>query len=198
MNISPIKNEENIKAYGRLFIDELNFKGLAMINSSSLSLFATGKTTGVIVQCGECRTYTVPIYEGFPLYHALNKARVGGRDITDIFRAGVEENKIAIRGGDIHTLRQIKEKTCSVPIEFDYNYYLDENNQDIIKKETQLFKLPDETIVSIPRKTRVLASELLFNPKVWENTKNELGLIDLITGSIKKTEMIDKNFKEHL
>ena len=41
VNISPIKNEENIKAYGRLFIDELNFKGLAMINSSSLSLFAT-------------------------------------------------------------------------------------------------------------------------------------------------------------
>ena len=140
VNISPIKNEENIKAYGRLFIDELNFKGLAMINSSSLSLFATGKTTGVIVQCGECRTYTVPIYEGFPLYHALNKARVGGRDITDIFRKGVEESKIAIRGGDIHTLRQIKEKTCSVPVEFDYNYYLDENNQDIIKKETQLFK----------------------------------------------------------
>ena len=140
----------------------------------------------------------MPIYEGFPLYHALNKARVGGRDITDIFRAGVEENKIAIKGGDIHTLRQIIEKTCSVPIEFDYNYYLDENNQDIIKKETQLFKLPDETIVSISRKTRVLASELLFNPKVWENTKNELGLIDLITGSIKKTEMFDKNFKESL
>ena len=198
VNISPIKNEENIKAYGRLFIDELNFKGLAMINSSSLSLFATGKTTGVIVQCGECRTYTVPIYEGFPLYHALNKARVGGRDITDIFRAGVEENKIAIKGGDIHTLRQIIEKTCSVPIEFDYNYYLDENNQDIIKKETQLFKLPDETIVSISRKTRVLASELLFKPKVWENTGDELDLIDLITGSIKKTEMIDKNFKESL
>ena len=41
----------------------------------------------------------MPIYDGFPLYHALNKARVGGRDITDIFRAGVEENKIAIKGG---------------------------------------------------------------------------------------------------
>jgi actin-related protein len=198
VNISPIKNEENIKAYGRLFIDELNFKGLAMINSSSLSLFATGKTTGVIVQCGECRTYTVPIYEGFPLYHALNKARVGGRDITDIFRAGVEENKIAIRGGDIHTLRQIKEKTCSVPIEFDYNYYLDENNQDIIKKETQLFKLPDEKIVSIPRRTRIIASELLFTPEVFEEKKNENGIINLITGSIKKTEMIDKKFKENL
>ena len=119
VNISPIKNEDNIRAYGRLFIEDLGFKGLAMINSSSLSLFATGKTTGVIVQCGEKRTYTVPIYEGFPLYHALNKARVGGRDITDIFKAGIIENQIAIRPGDIHTLRQVKEKTCSVPVDFD-------------------------------------------------------------------------------
>ena len=176
VNISPIKNEDNIRTYGRLFIEELGFKGLAMINSSSLSLFATGKTTGVIVQCGECRTYTVPIYEGFPLYHALNKARVGGRDITDIFRAGIEENKIGIRSGDIHTLRQVKEKTCCVPVKHDYNYYLDENNEDIIKKETQL----------------------LFNPTVWEKTSSELGLIELIAGSIKKTEMIDKAFKESL
>ena len=198
VNISPIKNEENIRAYGRLFIEELNFKGLAMINSSSLSLYATGKTTGVVVQCGECRTYTVPIYEGFPLYHALNKARVGGRDITDIFRAGIEENKIKIRSGDIHTLRQVKEKTCSVPVLFDYEHYLDENNEDIIKQETQLFKLPDETIVSIPRKSRILASELLFNPSIWEKTNTEYGLINLIAGSIKKTENIDRAFKESL
>ena len=198
VNISPIKNEDNIRAYGRLFIEDLGFKGLAMINSSSLSLFATGKTTGVIVQCGEKRTYTVPIYEGFPLYHALNKARVGGRDITDIFKAGIIENQIAIRGGDIHTLRQVKEKTCCVPVENDYKFYLDENNNDIIKEETKLFKLPDETIVTIPRKARILASELLFDPTVWDNTKSEFGLIKLIAGSIKKTEMIDKIFKESL
>ena len=200
VNISPIKNEENIRTYGRLFIEEMGFKALAMINSSSLSLFATGKTTGLVVQCGERRTYTVPIYEGFPLYHALNKARVGGRDITDIFRAGILENGIGIRSGDIHTLRQVKEKTCCVPYEHDYNYYLDEsrNDIDIIKQETRLFKLPDETIVSIPKKTRILASELLFTPTVWEKTNTEPGLIDLIAGSVKKTESIDKALKESL
>ena len=198
VNISPIKNDENIRTYGRLFIEELGFKGLAMINSSSLSLYATGRTTGVVVQCGECRTYTVPIYEGFPMYHALNKARIGGRDITEIFRAGIAEENINIRGGDIRTLRQVKEKTCCVPVENDYNFYLDENHEDIIKKETQLFKLPDEQIVSIPRKTRVIASELLFTPSVYEPKSSEMGLIDLIVGSIKKTEMIDKKFKESL
>jgi len=198
VNISPIKNEENIRTYGRLFIEELGFKALAMINSSSLSLYATGRTSGLVVQCGETRTYTVPIYEGFPLYHALNKTKIGGRDLTEIFRRGILENKIDIKEGDIHTLRQVKEKTCCVPVEHNYSYYLDEGNEDIIKKETQLFKLPDENIVSIPRATRIIASELLFTPSVFEDKKNENGIINLITGSIKKTEMIDKKFKQNL
>ena len=52
VNISPIKNEENIRIYGRVFIDELGFKAMAMINSSSLSLYSTGRTSGLVVQCG--------------------------------------------------------------------------------------------------------------------------------------------------
>ena len=171
VNISPIKNEENIRRYGRLFIEELGFKALAMINSSSLSLYATGRTSGLVVQCGETRTYTVPIYEGFPLYHALNKTKIGGRDLTEIFKRGILENQIDIKEGDIHTLRQVKEKTCCVPVEQNYGYYMDESNEDIIKKETQLFKLPDETIVSIPRRTRIIASELLFTPSVFDEKK---------------------------
>ena len=198
VNISPIKNEENIRTYGRLFIEELGFKALAMINSSSLSLYATGRTTGLVVQCGETRTYTVPIYEGFPLYHSLNKAKIGGRDLTEIFRRGILENNIDIKEGDIHTLRQVKEKTCCVPVEQNYSYYMDESNADIIKKETQLFKLPDENIVSIPRRTRIIASELLFTPSICEEKKNENGLINLIIGSINKTEMIDKKLKQNL
>jgi actin-related protein len=197
VNISPIKNDENIRTYGRLFIEELGFKGLAMINSSSLSLYATGRTTGLVVQCGETRTYTVPIYEGFPLYHALNKTKIGGRDLTEIFRRGILENKIDIKEGDINTLRQVKEKTCSVPVNQNYGYYMD-NEEDIIKKETRLFKLPDEKIVEIPKRTRIIASELLFTPSVFEDKKNEQGLISLLTGSIKKTESIDKKFKESL
>ena len=106
------------------------------------------------------------------------------------------EEKIDIKEGDIHILRQVKEKTCCVPVEQNYKFYMDENNEDIINKETQLFKLPDENIVSIPRKTRIIASELLFTPSVFEEKKNEQGLINLIPRSIIKTEMIDKKFKD--
>ena len=71
-------------------------------------------------------------------------------------------DNINIRPEDIFTLREIKEKTCSVPFENSYDYYLDEKNEDIISKAKMLYKLPDETIISIPRNHRIIASELLF------------------------------------
>ena len=48
VNMSPIRNDENIKTFGRLFIEELGFKANAIINSSSLELYATGKTSELI------------------------------------------------------------------------------------------------------------------------------------------------------
>ena len=162
VNVSPIKNRDNIDIYGKIFIEELGFKAMAIINSSSLSLFSTGRTSGLVIECGETRTYTVPIYEGFPLYHALSKNKLGGRDLTNVFKEGVVADNINIRPEDIFTLREIKEKTCSVPFENPYEYYLDENNEDIISKAKMLYKLPDETIITIPRSHRIIASELLF------------------------------------
>ncbi len=48
VNMSPVRNDENIKTFGRLFIEELGFKANAIINSSSLELYATGKTSELI------------------------------------------------------------------------------------------------------------------------------------------------------
>jgi actin-related protein len=196
VNMSPIRNDENIRTFGRLFIEELGFKAIAIINSSSLELYATGRTSGLVVECGETRTYTVPIFEGFPLYHALSKNKLGGRDLTEIFKEGIIENNLNIKSDDIFTLRNIKEKTCCVPVENDYKFYLDENNKDIIPQEKVLYKLPDETIITIPRKSRILASELLFNPSCVQ--KEDIGLKNLIINSIKKSEIINESFKEIL
>ena len=196
VNISPIKNEENIRIYGRLFIEDLGFRALAMINSSSLSLYSTGRTSGLVVQCGEMRTYTVPIFEGFPLYHALSKNKLGGKDLTDIYRKGIIEANLNVREEDIQTLRNIKERTSCVPFIYPYDYYLDENFQDIILEEIRLYKLPDDTIIDIPRKYRLLASEMLFNPKIVD--REDLGLRDLIVHSVRKSEIVNENLKETL
>ena len=60
---SPIKNHDNIKNLAIMIFEELQFKSFSLINSSSLSLFSTGRTSGIVLECGETKTFTVPIFE---------------------------------------------------------------------------------------------------------------------------------------
>jgi len=176
VNISPIRNSENIIRLSKMFIEDMNFKALAIVNSASLSLFSTGRTSGLVVECGESRSYVVPVYEGFPLYHAMNKNRIGGKDLTKVIIDGIIDSGVNMRSDDLINLRKIKEKVLSVPYTKRFEDYIN-SEEDIIPPERRLYKIIDEeippekklyklpdnqTIIDINKVSRLTASELLF------------------------------------
>jgi actin-related protein len=57
-------------------------QSFALINTAVLSLFSTGKTCGLVAECGEGQSYTVPIFEGYALPHAKGHSAIAGQDIT--------------------------------------------------------------------------------------------------------------------
>jgi hypothetical protein len=194
LNTSPIKNNENIIKIGRMFLEDLACKGVAMMNSCSMALFSTGRTSGVVVDCGEKRSYTVPIFEGYPIYHALNKNKIGGKHLTDVIAEGIQEAGIPIEQDDINTIRRIKDKMLAVPYARDMSYYLNTEDVDIIDEARSLYKLPDKNIINLPKRSRLYAAEMLFNPMIMGFS--DKGLVSLLADSIRKTVLDNEDMKK--
>jgi actin-related protein len=52
------------RSLANLLFDTFRVPSICIANSSVLSIFATGRTTGTVVQCGGGSTSSVPVFEG--------------------------------------------------------------------------------------------------------------------------------------
>ena len=77
--LNPFSNREKA---GELFFEKFNVPALYVALQAIVSLYASGRTTGVVLDCGDGVTHSVPVYEGLAIKNGINRIDIAGRDIT--------------------------------------------------------------------------------------------------------------------
>lgn len=142
-----------------------------------LSLYSTGKTTGVVLDIGDSGCQVTPIYEGLGLHHSILGSSIGGRRTTDVLQKLLTKSTglSLTTSAEYQMVRRMKEECCYVQVEGSEG------------GEAQ-WLLPDGTPVTLPAHLRTQPAEVLFNPSEYTGSE-ELGIHRLLHRSVMSCDI---------
>jgi actin len=154
--MNPKQNRERMT---QIMFETFNVPAMYVGIQAVLSLYSSGRTTGIVLDSGDGVTHTVPIYEGYSLPHAIMRVDMAGRDLTEyMMKLLMEGGNTFVTSAEKEIVRSIKEQVSYVALDFE-----EEMTNSAKNVKTKDFELPDGTMIKVGNPC-FRCPEALFKP----------------------------------
>jgi actin len=159
-----------------------NAPAVVIQNASVLTLFSTGRSSGLVVDSGASRTSIGPVWEGYGLPHFSRRLNFGGDDVTSLLFGKLRGDGYPFSTeSDREEVEKIKQEHCYVSMNLDKESAYCRESRSI----ERWHKLPDGQEVYL-NDHRFATPEALFNPAMFgEVGKGSPGIHEVINATIQ-------------